>query len=209
MSYRSEYTIHIGSARIILTSEPPAEEHVSLEVDAQLSLSRAKIVKKVETDKFIAIITPNPEATLRHLCSEFKMVEAAGGAVLNEFGELLMIRLRERWDLPKGHIEAGEQSSEAALREVAEECGIACEIVGESPLATTWHAYNTYGSWELKRTIWWPMRATKAEPKAQAEEGITAAEWCDATTIEERLKESYATIKEVVEALSSKQSERL
>ena len=33
------------------------------------------------------------------------------------------------WDFPKGHLEAGESSEQAALREVMEETGIRAEII--------------------------------------------------------------------------------
>ena len=204
MSCRNYHTIHIGDSRVVICSEPLAEEHASLMADAELSFSRAKIVKKVETNKLIALITPNPDLTFERLKEQFVVVEAAGGVVLNECDELLMIRLRDKWDLPKGHVEAGESSLEAALREVEEECGIVGEMVGNEPLAETWHAYDTYGRWELKRTTWWQMRATKSATVAQAEEGITAAEWCAMDCVEEHIKESYRTIKEVVAALSLK-----
>ena len=204
MDYRNSHTIHIGDARVVICSEPLAEEHASLMADAELSFSRAKIIKKVETNKLIALITPNPELTFERLKEQFVVVEAAGGAVLNEYDELLMIRLREKWDLPKGHVEAGESSLNAALREDEEECDVVGNIVGCEPLAVTWHAYDTYGRWELKRTAWWLMRATKSATVAQMDEGITVAEWCSKSVVEEHLKQSYRTIKEVVGALALK-----
>lgn len=164
-------------------------------------VSRAKVIKKVDIDKFVAVIAENPEASFRRFAGEFVAVEAAGGAVLNDRGELLMISLRGRWDLPKGHIEEGEESSVAALREVEEETGIVAEIVGTEPLATTYHAYDTYGRWELKRTEWWQMRQRGGELCCQREEGIAAAVWCTPKECGERLKMSYPTIKMVVEAL--------
>lgn len=204
MSYRISHTIHIGDARVVICSEPPIEEHALVVSDAELEFSRAKIVKKVETNKLIALITPDPDLAFERLKEQFVVVEAAGGAVLNEYDELLMIRLRERWDLPKGHVEAGESSLEAALREVEEECGVRGEVVGNEPLAETWHAYDTYGRWELKRTVWWQMQARRSDLVAQESEGITAAEWCSMSVVEEHLEQSYRTIKEVVAALALK-----
>lgn len=169
--------------------------------DGSAMVSRAKVIKKVDIDKFVAVIAENPEASFRRFAGEFVAVEAAGGAVLNDRGELLMISLRGRWDLPKGHIEEGEESSVAALREVEEETGIVAEIVGTEPLATTYHAYDTYGRWELKRTEWWQMRQRGGELCCQSDEGIAAAGWCTPKECGERLKMSYPTIKMVVEAL--------
>lgn len=53
---------------------------------------------------------------------------SAGGIVFRRDGErtfYLLIRDPYRnWGFPKGHLEAGEEPSSAALREVAEETGI-------------------------------------------------------------------------------------
>ena len=197
-------SIYFGDTEVVIATKSPDARYSQLEVDSLFTISCAKIIKKVETDKFITIVTPDPEATFESLKSQFKLVFAAGGAVESETEELLLIELRSRWDLPKGHIEAGESEREAALREVEEETAVKAEIVGNEPLAVTWHAYNTYGSWELKRTSWWRMRAAKSELKPQREEGITNIEWCAKVEVEERLKKSYPTIKRVVDALYSK-----
>lgn len=200
------YTIYFGQHRVAFLEEAPADADSTIFADSDGAVSRAKVIKKVETDKFVAIVAKNPYEAFCHFGNEFAMVEAAGGIVLNDRGELLMISLRERWDLPKGHIEAGEEPSVAALREVREETGIVAELVGAEPLIETWHAYDTYGRWELKRTRWWQMRAKGGELKCQTEEGIKRAEWCNSEVIAEKLKVSYPTIKMVVEALEDRRS---
>ena len=196
-------SIYFGDTEVVIATKSPDARYSQLEVDTLFTISCAKVIKKVETDKFIAIVTPNPEATFENLKSQFKLVYAAGGAVESENVELLLIELRHRWDLPKGHIEAGESESEAALREVEEETGVVAEIVGNEPVAVTWHAYNTYGCWELKRTSWWQMRACLGAVVPQREEGISNVVWCAKREVAERLKKSYPTIKLVVEALYS------
>lgn len=204
MELHNTYTIHIGSARVTIAPSAPTSEYATLRVDDKMSISRAKVIKKVEIDKFVAIITPAPELTFRLLAEQFFVVEAAGGVVESDGGELLMIRLRERWDLPKGHIEVGESGRVAAVREVEEETGIVAEVVGDEPLSVTWHAYDTYDRWELKRTEWWQMRAIGGALKPQTDEGISVARWCDKSTVNECMKETYDTIKSVVAALHSK-----
>ena len=204
MQHTEHYIIYFGSSRVVICRESPSLEYHTIEVDAMCRVSRAKVVKKVETYKYIALITPDPELTFMSLKEQFLLVEAAGGVVWNQTKELLMIHSRGHWDMPKGHVEQGESGRLAALREVEEETGIRCETVGESPVAHTWHAYDTYGRWELKRTVWWQMRAAKSATQAQAAEGITAAEWCPMSIVEEHLTQSYRTIKEVVAALSLK-----
>ena len=200
-------SIYFGNTEVVITTTSPAAHYATLEVGASQAISRAKLLKKVETDKFIAIITTDPEATFSLLASEFKVVRAAGGVVENSRGEVLFIELRGRWDLPKGHIEKDESSRDAALREVEEETGIRGSVIGDSPIATTWHAYDTYGVWELKSTEWWAMRADGEHLTAQAEEGITSARWFSAEERGEALKTTYPTIIRVMERYMEKRNE--
>lgn len=63
---------------------------------------------------------------------------SAGGLVVDLSGEVPLGALigkhdrrgRLLWSLPKGHVEVGESAEQAAVREVAEETGIAGEILG-------------------------------------------------------------------------------
>ena len=195
-------SIYFGDAEVVITDTPQDHRYAVVYADTSIINNLgAKIQKKVETNKFVAVISQDPTATFEKLKQDFVLVEAAGGVVQNERDELLMIELRGRWDLPKGHIEAGEEANIAALREVEEETGVVAELVDKEPLMETWHAYNTYGRWELKRTRWWRMRALCGELKPQDEEGIARVEWCSAESVQERLKMSYATIRRVVNAL--------
>ena len=199
MKHNDSYTIFFGDSELLITRDMPSERYEIVDAEVFNSFSQAKIVKKVETSKYVAVVTPSPELAFEALRAEFKWVEAAGGVVTNVAGDLLMIHLRDRWDLPKGHVESGESSREAALREVEEETGIRAEAVGDEPLVCTYHTYNTYGAWELKRTTWWAMHSEGGKPKAQSEEGITSVEWCERATLRERLKTTYPTIKRLVE----------
>ena len=71
------------------------------------------------------------------------MVAAAGGIVCRPgpagMAEILLVHRPEYadWTLPKGKLEPGETLEQAALREVEEETGITCEIVGTRPLGST------------------------------------------------------------------------
>lgn len=207
MKHNDSYTIFFGESELLITRDMPSERYDIVDAEAFESFSQAKIVKIVEISKYVAVVTPSPEDVFKALKAEFKWVEAAGGVVTNVAGDLLMINLRGRWDLPKGHVESGESSRVAALREVEEETGIRAEVVGGEPLISTYHTYNTYGAWELKRTTWWAMQSIGGELKAQSEEGITSAEWCERATLCERLKTTYPTIKRLVERYVLKTSD--
>ena len=69
-----------------------------------------------------------------------KKIIAAGGLVINENDELLMIFRRGKWDLPKGKLDKGESIADCALREVMEETGLQ-QVKIEKPLGITYHEY--------------------------------------------------------------------
>lgn len=205
MSKSATYTIYFGASTLQISSEAEVHSACIMRTPAQEKNLRAKIIKKVETCKSVILVSEDPDATFEAICEEFKVVRAAGGVVTNSQGELLMINLRNRWDLPKGHIEEGEKSHIAALREVLEETCIEAELIEDKPLKTTWHAYNIYGPWELKSTDWWMMRSTSnTAPTPQNEEGITEVRWMAREARIEALNDTYETIKEVVRALERK-----
>lgn len=55
----------------------------------------------------------------------------AGGVVLLDKGIVLRRTATGEWVFPKGHLEEGELLREAALREVAEETGLRCQVLFE------------------------------------------------------------------------------
>jgi 8-oxo-dGTP diphosphatase len=61
------------------------------------------------------------------------VIRAAGGLVVRGGRVLVVHRPRhDDWSLPKGKLEAGETWEQAALREVEEETGLACELGPEA-----------------------------------------------------------------------------
>jgi 8-oxo-dGTP diphosphatase len=61
-------------------------------------------------------------------------VRAAGGLVLRDGRVAVVHRPKyDDWSLPKGKLEAGEAWEDAALREVREETGLRCRLLGEAP----------------------------------------------------------------------------
>lgn len=84
----------------------------------------------------------------------FKVVEAAGGVVKNQNGELLFIHRIGKWDLPKGKIEQGESLEQAALREIEEETGLK-ELILEDFLNNTFHIYTERNGEKILKTTYW------------------------------------------------------
>ncbi len=59
---------------------------------------------------------------------------SAGGIVFNNHGQVLLTKHSQNhhWSFPKGLIDPGQTTEEAALREVREEGGVEAEIVGKT-----------------------------------------------------------------------------
>lgn len=90
-------------------------------------------------------------------------VRAAGGVVVREVGDGLEIVLVHRpryddWSLPKGKLDRDETWEAAALREVAEETGLECELGRELEPA---RYRDRKGREKLVR--WWQMKALGGE----------------------------------------------
>ena len=117
------------------------------------------------------------------------LVLAAGGVVVDrrDGGQRVLVVHRpayDDWSLPKGHIDAGETPSAAALREVTEETGVAARIVRE--LGTTQYRSGTLH----KQVHWFLMERTpdSAEPTERtADAEVDVAAWWDADMAQREL----------------------
>lgn len=145
---------------------------------------------------------PEPERFFCDFRSLFLEMPAAGGVVIRE-GRLLFIFRNGKWDLPKGKSEKGETSSETALREVSEECGITGQQIVK-PLFPTHHIYlSPYpgfkGKWIFKETFWFEMKYDKAEEAfPQRKEGITRLKWFSPAELDEVLENTYENLKQII-----------
>lgn len=143
------------------------------------------------------VYIPGDEEVYHSLCAEFKEVNAAGGLVSNRRGDYLLIKRWERWDLPKGHQDPGEDISVTAMREVQEETGLGDLVLG-GLICVTDHCYIRDGIWHLKHTWWYDMRYNEpVDFVPQREEDITVAAWVARSSLPPFLKSSFPSIVEV------------
>jgi ADP-ribose pyrophosphatase YjhB (NUDIX family) len=107
--------------------------------------------------------TPKPPQSYHDEVAEPRPIFefSAGGLVVDDAGQVLLIRARDLrnrpvWTLPKGTLITGETSADAALREVREETGWRCELVRELEPVTYW--FQRSGTRVRKTVRWYLMR---------------------------------------------------
>lgn len=128
----------------------------------------------------------------------FTCVEAAGGIVLNEQRDLLMIFRRGKWDLPKGKLDAGEDPAAGALRETEEETAVT-GLTLRKKIGETYHAYDEFGKHVMKTTHWYFFTCTgRPSLQPQTNEDITEAKWVASSAIAEPMANTYASIREIL-----------
>lgn len=109
-----------------------------------------------------------------------KEENSAGGVVFYGGQVLLLRKKRGYWVLPKGRIEPGESTEEAALREVQEESGVDASIV--SYIGMINYSYKNHWTgyeWVVKRVSWFMMTAEDNHCIPQQEEGFSSARFMD------------------------------
>ncbi len=122
------------------------------------------------------------------------MVRHSGGSVqvlLGEQRDRLSGDLNTR--LPKGIVEPDETPERAALREVAEETGLAGRIV--APLGTVDYSYREQGSEVAKQVHFFLMELANAKPGPRDDE-LARVFWCPIEAAAERL--SFETERRMV-----------
>ena len=143
---------------------------------------------------------PDPEELKKSFFKKFTLVQAAGGLVLNEKKEILLIFRRGKWDMPKGKLDKGEKLEDCAIREVEEETGLKkIELV--SPLTTTYHTYHEGTKFILKESHWYMMNVEGDQILTpQTEEDIFEIRWVNANDLDKYRKDSFPSIADVLGA---------
>lgn len=123
-----------------------------------------------------------------------KRIFSAGGIVLrlaplaqdkSEWEVLVTQHSKHKgWDFPKGHIESGESSESAALREVEEEVGVKAEIIER--VGQTQYFYYEEGEKVLKTVVYYLMKYV-GEGEATTAEEVSDMVWLPIEQVEEKL----------------------
>lgn len=124
---------------------------------------------------------------------------SAGGVVVRRIhGVLHVLVIRDpyrKWGLPKGHVEEGETDEQTALREVAEETGLADLRLGSELVTIDWF-FKADGRKIHKFTTFYLMHSQRGDPVPELSEGISECAWVPLERAHERI--SYDNASEVV-----------
>lgn len=146
----------------------------------------------------VDVYSPDTDVAFNQLASRFNVIHAGGGLVKNNSRQYLFIFRRRKWDLPKGKMDESESTSQTALREVAEECGLKnLKII--SALPNTYHHYSEKEKNVLKRTHWFLMSTDETEVGVEKEEDIEDFIWLEKEKILSHIsKNTFPNILELV-----------
>ncbi len=174
------YKVHFENRFILLSQEPDRLQKYGLFHKFNTTSELYKLISKFQSDlslPSINIYDPNIKYLWKLFRIYFTEVQAAGGLVKHTSGRYLFIRKRDKWDLPKGHVDRNEEPEECALREVEEECGITGQKIVK-PLEPSYHTYTLQGISYLKKTNWFLMSYDgEMIKKPETRELITEVEW--------------------------------
>ena len=195
------FKVHFENRFIIISPEPDRLQKYGLFHKFHDTDALYRLISEFQEDKSIASV--NIYGTdIKHLWRIFRIffteVGAAGGLVRNNEGRYLFIERRNKWDLPKGHIEHGESPEACAVREVNEECGITGHKIIK-PLVPSYHTYSWEGISYLKKTHWFLMSyegSPVTEP--QTEEGITRVVWMTADEISQIKELAWLSLADLI-----------
>jgi 8-oxo-dGTP pyrophosphatase MutT (NUDIX family) len=135
---------------------------------------------------------------------------SAGGVVYRlQDGSPLYLLIRDsykNWGFPKGHIEEGELPATTAVREVAEETGLAdVEVRGDID-TIDWY-FRFRGRLIHKICHFFLMETSTTRTCPQREEGISACMWLPFAEAETRI--SYGNAREILRRANDQVSARL
>lgn len=130
-----------------------------------------------------------------------RIERSAGGVVVRVIGgepKILVIRdPYQNWGLPKGHLENGERTGDAAMREVREETGLQDLVLGQELASIDWY-FRAGGKLVHKFCAFYLMTSEAGDPQPEAAEGISECVWLPLPEAAARI--SYDNARDVVNA---------
>lgn len=191
------YEVFINDKSILITNKLiQKDENVAHYIDGFNWNDVIKKMNTIDNDNYI-IFCENINDAWIDFCSNFTLIQSAGGIVLRD-QKILFIFRNQKWDLPKGKLENNEDIRDCALREVEEECGIDGLSI-TSKLKTTYHIYKLESELILKETHWYMMK-TKSDKKLipQTEEGISWVGWKEMDQLDDVFNNTFTSIKSLL-----------
>lgn len=211
---QQKYKIYINDRPVFLTTTEGMRElgiQAGKNTHVALYIGKKKVIKqyldlldKNKEVKIVVLYHDDLTVLWNDFVACFTLLEAAGGYVENDKGELLVFYRRGSWDMPKGKIDPGETPEQAAVREVQEETGLLNLDLGEF-IAHTYHTYEQKGERILKKTWWYRMQTTDTQLVPQTEEDIEEIRWVEPEAWLAGDVVVYQNIREIInEALRAK-----
>jgi 8-oxo-dGTP pyrophosphatase MutT (NUDIX family) len=195
------FKVHFEDRFITLSPEPDRLQKYTLFHKFNDTAVFYKLIADFQNDTGISCI--NVYGTdIKHLWKIFRIyfteVAAAGGLVRHISGKYLFIEKKGKLDLPKGHVEEGEEPAACALREVSEECGITGHSIVK-PLNPSYHTYTWEGISYLKKIHWFLMRYSgEMVTEPQEDEGITSVEWLFPNEISKIRNQAWLSLMDLI-----------
>lgn len=128
--------------------------------------------------------------------SQEPRVRAAGGLVTRDGLVLLVNQTGKGWGLPKGRLEPGEPAAAAALREVLEETGCACQLGERLPMLR-----YVDGNGRLKCVQFWRMDVLEERERLAPETEIAEIAWLNVAEATARVRHAHE--RSLLEALTA------
>jgi len=206
------YKIYFNDKPLFLCDQSNAEIHGYAHHDDAVFIDEFSppavnsMIHEMRQEKVHAgIFVHSPLEELRKaFWKKFILIQAGGGLVQNEKGEILFIFRRGKWDLPKGKLDKGETLEDCAVREIKEETGLK-DVRLEGPLLVTWHTYDESGKHILKETHWFRMMTRSDQSlQPQHEEQITELRWVKKEDTHPLLANTFPSIVDVIKTAVGK-----
>jgi 8-oxo-dGTP pyrophosphatase MutT (NUDIX family) len=195
------FKVHFENRFIMISAEPDRLQKYGIFHKFYSTSELYKLISEFQVDTSIPSINIYG-INIKHIWKIFRIyfteVGAAGGLVMHTSGKYLFIEKKGKLDLPKGHIEPGEESESCALREVSEECGISGHSIVRQ-LEPSYHTYSWEGISYLKKTSWFLMLYNgNMVTQPQLSEGITKVEWLSPDEISKIRESAWLSLMDLI-----------